>query len=175
MAPFCFTNRKGGQIATKSYDSGCHRCQDGGGRHGCQRGFGPRCRRRVLRPAGFHRSYRQRLFLEHDLGESSGSAVDAAAELGIHGLKAWAATGLGKSEKRGVQAARNAPSEDRKCWPRFELGIHGLKSLGRNWSRKVRETRSSSSQKRSEPAAIVPGTIGNYRSMRLAKWLEYQC
>src|SRR5208337_2219498 len=32
------------------------------------------------------------------------------------GLKAGAATGLEKSEKRGVQAARNGPSEDRKCW-----------------------------------------------------------
>ena len=32
------------------------------------------------------------------------------AELGIHGLKARAATGLEKSEKRGVQAARNGPS-----------------------------------------------------------------
>ena len=31
-----------------------------------------------------------------------------------------------------------------------ELGINGLKSSGRNWYRKVRETRSSSSQKRSE-------------------------
>ena len=30
--------------------------------------------RRVLRPAGFHRSYRQRLFVEYDLGGSSGSA-----------------------------------------------------------------------------------------------------
>src|SRR5208337_2013846 len=47
-----------------------------------------------------------------------------------------------KSEKRGVQAARNAPSEDRKCWQLVELGIHGLRSWGRNWSRKVRETRS---------------------------------
>ena len=33
-------------------------------------------------------------------------------------------------EKRGVQAARNGPSEDRKCWQRIELGIHGLKSWG---------------------------------------------
>ena len=32
------------------------------------------------------------------------------AELGIHGLKARTATGLEKSEKRGVQAARNGPS-----------------------------------------------------------------
>src|SRR5271166_1703486 len=39
----------------------------------------------------------------------------------------------------------------RRC--RAELGIHGLRSWGREKSRKVRETRSSSSQKRSEPAA----------------------
>ena len=35
-------------------------------------------------------------------------------------------TGFLKSEKRGVQAARNAPSEDGKCWQRVKLGIHGL-------------------------------------------------
>ena len=34
--------------------------------------------------------------------------------------------------------------------PRAELGIHGLKSWGRKKSRKVRETRSSHSQKRPE-------------------------
>ena len=34
-------------------------------------------------------SYWQRLFVEHDLGESSGSTVDAAPELGIHGLNRW--------------------------------------------------------------------------------------
>ena len=39
-------------------------------------------------------------------------------ELSIHGLKAGAATGLEKSEKRGVQAARNGPSEHRKYWQR---------------------------------------------------------
>ena len=39
---------------------------------------------------------------------------------------AGATTGLEKSEKRGVQAARNGPSEDRKCWQRVELGTHGL-------------------------------------------------
>ena len=47
-------------------------------------------------------------------------------ELGIHGRRAEAATGLEKSEKPGVQAARNGPSEDGKCWQRVELGIHGL-------------------------------------------------
>jgi len=30
------------------------------------------------------------------------------------------------SGKRGVQAARNGPSEDRKCWQRIKLAIHGL-------------------------------------------------
>src|SRR5208337_4541697 len=59
-------------------------------------------------------------------------------------------------EKRGVHAARNGPSEDTKCWQRVELGIHGLKSWGRNWSRKVRETRSSSSQQRPERSAEGP-------------------
>src|SRR5208283_3413210 len=29
-------------------------------------------------------------------------------------------------EKRGVQAARNCPSADRKCCQRVRLGIHGL-------------------------------------------------
>ena len=36
------------------------------------------------------------------------------------------------SEKRGVQVARNGPSEDSKCWQRIDLGIHFLKSWGRN-------------------------------------------
>ena len=47
-------------------------------------------------------------------------------------------------EKRGVQAAGNGPSEDRKCWQGVELCIHGLRSWGCNLSRKVRATRSSS-------------------------------
>src|SRR5208337_2599243 len=42
-----------------------------------------------------------------------------------------------------ASAARNAPSEDGKCWQRVELGLHCLRSSGRNWSRKVRETRNS--------------------------------
>jgi len=47
-------------------------------------------------------------------------------------------------EKRGVHAAGNAPSEDRKCWQGVELCIHGLRSWGCNLSRKVRATPSSS-------------------------------
>ena len=47
-------------------------------------------------------------------------------------------------EKRGVHAAGNAPSEDRKCWQGVELCIHGLRSWGCNLSRIVRATPSSS-------------------------------
>src|SRR5271157_535210 len=73
-----------------------------------------------------------------------------------------AATGLEKSENRGVQAARNAPSEDRKCWQRVELGIHGPRSWGRNWSRKVRETQSSGGRQgreASRPQRSLPPDI----------------
>ena len=49
------------------------------------------------------------------------------------------------AEKRG-RKVRKVRERDRKCWQRIELGIHGLKSWGRKKSRKVRETRSSSSQ-----------------------------
>ncbi len=83
----------------------------------------------------------------------SPSPRSLARHLGIHGLKAGAGKSLEKSERRAVQAARNGPSANRQCWQRFELGIQGLKNWGRNWSRKVRETRSSSSRKRPEPAA----------------------
>jgi len=58
------------------------------------------------------------------------------AELGIHGLESWPGKSPEKSEKRGVHAARDAPSEDRKCWQLIGLGIHSLKSRGRNSSRK---------------------------------------
>ncbi len=98
-----------GSIATKSYDSGCQRCQDGDGRHGCQRGFGPRCRRRVLRPAGFHRSFRQRLFVEHDLGGSSRSAIDAAPSWVKMARKAWAATGKENGSSGSHQCPRGIP------------------------------------------------------------------
>ena len=64
-----------------------------------------------------------------------------------------------KSEKRGVHAARNGPSADSKCWQRIELGIHGLKSWDRNWSRKVRETRSSSSQKGPEHCSVSTTSV----------------
>ena len=52
-----------------------------------------------------------------------------------------------------LQHASRLTPHDRRgppSMPRAELGIHRPESWGRNWSRKVRETRSSSSQKRSE-------------------------
>jgi hypothetical protein len=90
--------------------SGCPQCQDGDGRHGCQRGFGPRCSRRVLRPAQFPPSYRRRLFVVLDLGESSGSAVDPARRAGYPGTEQMSRKMLRNVEKRGVHTARNGPS-----------------------------------------------------------------
>src|SRR5208337_2957715 len=78
----------------------------------------------IMRPP----SYRQRLFVEHDLGGSSGSAALAARRAGYPWPEQMARKMLRNVEKRGVQAARNGPSEDSKCWQRIELGIHGLKS-----------------------------------------------
>jgi len=93
----------------------------------------------IMRPP----SYRQRLFVEHYPGKSSGAAVAAARRAGYPWTEQMARKMLRNVEKRGVQAARNGPSEDSKCWQRIELGIHGLRSWSRNWSRKVRATRNS--------------------------------
>ena len=43
-------------------------------------------------------------------------------------LNRWAVNCVEKSEKRGVQAARNALSEDRKCW-QAALSWHGSSVL----------------------------------------------
>ena len=55
-------------------------------------------------------SYWQRLFVEHDLGESSGSAADAARRAGYPWTGQMARKMLRNVEKRGIQAARNGPS-----------------------------------------------------------------
>ena len=78
----------------------------------------------IMRPP----SYRQRLFVEHYPGKSSGAAVAAARRAGYPWTEQMARKMLRNVEKRGVQAARNGPSEDSKYWQRIELGIHGLKS-----------------------------------------------
>src|SRR5208337_3800516 len=64
--------------------------------------------------------------VEHDRGESSGSAALAARRAGNPSPEQMARKMLRNVEKRGVHAARNGPSEDRKCWRRVELGIHCL-------------------------------------------------
>ena len=64
--------------------------------------------RRVLRPAGFHRSYRQRLFVEHDLGKSSGSAVDAARRAGYP----WTEQ-IARKMLRNVEKTRSSSSPQR--------------------------------------------------------------
>src|SRR5208337_1171091 len=48
------------------------------------------------------------------------------AEPGVHGLNRCPVKSPEKSEKRGVHAARNAPSEDSKCWRSVELSIQSL-------------------------------------------------
>ena len=75
---------------------------------------------------------------------------------GLQVTRSRSGTGRRAVAEDGV---RRPPPEDRKCWQRGELGIHGLKSWGRNWYRKVRETRSSSSQKRPERSAEGPPTL----------------
>jgi len=63
----------------------------------------------------------------HQLRQVEPRPVAARADLSaIHGLKAGAGKSLEKSEKRAVQAARNGPSEDSKCWQRVEPDIHSL-------------------------------------------------
>ena len=69
----------------------------------------------------------------HDLGGSLGSAVAAVRRAGYPWTEQMARKMLRNVEIRGVHAARNAPSEDAKCWQRIELGIHSLKSRGRGW------------------------------------------
>ena len=55
-------------------------------------------------------AYWQRLFVEHDLGESSGSAADAARRAGYPWTGQMTRKMLRNVEKRGVQSAVNGPS-----------------------------------------------------------------
>src|SRR5271166_7120861 len=60
-------------------------------------------------------SYRQRLFVEHDLGGSLGSAVDAARRAGYPWPEQMARKMLRNVEKCGVHTARNGPSPPHTC------------------------------------------------------------
>src|SRR5208337_5234435 len=72
------------------------------------------------------RSGEGRLFVDHYLGGSLGSAVEAARRAGHPWTEQMSRKMSRNVEKRGVHAAGNAPSEDRKCWQGVELCIHGL-------------------------------------------------
>jgi hypothetical protein len=110
--------------------------------------------------------------VEHDRGEPPGSTALAARRARYPRPEQMARKMLRNVEIRGVHAARNGPSEDRKSWQHIELGIHGLRSWGRNWSRKVRETRSSSDVQgheggRRPPTFGRPGSVvGPQRPLR---------
>ncbi len=78
----------------------------------------------IMRPP----SYRPRLFVEYDLGGSSGSAALAARRAGYPWTEQMSRKMLRNVEKTRSSNGQNAPREDRKCWQRLELGIHGLKS-----------------------------------------------
>jgi hypothetical protein len=64
--------------------------------------------------------------VEHDRGEPPGSTALAARRARYPSPEQMDRKMLRNVEKRGAQAARNGPSEDRKCWRRIELGVHGL-------------------------------------------------
>jgi len=72
------------------------------------------------------RSAEGRLFVDHYLGRSLGSAIEAARRAGYPWTEQMSRKMSRNVEKRGVHAAGNAPSEDRKCWQGVELCIHGL-------------------------------------------------
>ncbi len=101
-----------------------------------------------LRPLACHLHTTGRPNADSSFGTTSvdrrGPPSMPRAELGIHGLNRWLVKCIEMSKKRGVQAAGNGLSEDRKCWQGIELGVSGLRSWGCNLSRKVRATRSSS-------------------------------
>ena len=64
--------------------------------------------------------------VEDDRGEPPGSTALAARRARYPRPEQMARKMLRIVEIRGVHAAGNGPSSDRKCWQRLELGIHGL-------------------------------------------------
>ena len=123
--------------------------------------------------------------VEHDRGESSGSAALAARRAGYP----WTEQ-MSRKLSRKVRETRSSNNQkrsegDRKWGQHIELGIRGLRSWGRNWSRKVRETRSSSSEKRSEPVAhpcrgpglthhnSEPGSYGKFHILSKPRLLPF--
>ena len=90
---------------------------------------------RLLRPA----LPRQGLLVEHYLGGSSGSAAETACRAGYPWTEQMSRKLSRKVRETRSSGSRKRPERGQKCRQRLELGIHGLKSWGRNRSRKVRE------------------------------------
>src|SRR5271166_4898590 len=65
-------------------------------------------------------------------------------------------------EIRGVHAAGNGPSSDRKCWQRLELGIHGLN----RWTVKCLENAEFEQTKRPERGQTCWQCLETNRSRR---------
>jgi hypothetical protein len=75
---------------------------------------------------------------------SPGSAPLAARRAGYPWTEQMSRKKSRKVRETRSSYSRKRPELGQKCRQRLELGIHGLKSWGCNWSRKVREMRSSS-------------------------------
>jgi hypothetical protein len=90
-------------------------------------GFSPRCRCRDLRPAQSHPSNRQRLLVEHCLGESSGSAVDGARRAGYPWPEKPGGNLSRNVQKRGVQATIKV-TKRRALYGRNHLGCRDLQA-----------------------------------------------
>ncbi len=75
-------------------------------------------------------SYRQRLFVEHDFGESSGSAVEAARRSGYPWTEQMSRKMYRNVEKTRSSSSQKRSERGRKYWQRIELGIHGLGGRG---------------------------------------------
>ena len=70
-------------------------------------------------------SYRQRLFVEHDLGGSLGSAVEAVRRAGYPWTEQMSRKMLRNVEKRGVHAARNGAGSNFGSVADIRTEIHG--------------------------------------------------
>ncbi len=69
--------------------------------------------------------------------ELSGSTVAVARRAGSPWPEQMARKMLRNVEIRGVHAARNGPSEHRKCWQRVELGTQWTEQMSRKMLRNV--------------------------------------
>ena len=70
-----------------------------------------------------------------------------------------------KSKKRGVQAARNGPSADRKCWQRVELGTQWTEQMSRKMLRNVEKRGVHTARNGPSPPPTPAGGPGPSRSL----------